>query len=81
MGLAANPSLLVAYRRLSLPTVMSQALHGVEETLDRFTADHVGIVDLLASRDLEGARALVLEHTEAGKNRVRLAISAAGGRY
>jgi flavin reductase (DIM6/NTAB) family NADH-FMN oxidoreductase RutF/DNA-binding GntR family transcriptional regulator len=81
VGLAGNSSLLVAYRRLSLPTVMSQALHGVEETLDRFTSDHVDIVDLLADGDVEGARALVLEHTEAGKKRVQIAITAAGGKY
>ncbi|NEK86471.1 FCD domain-containing protein [Blastococcus saxobsidens] len=79
--LAANPSLLTAYRRLALPTVMSQALHGVEETLDRFTDDHVAIAELLQAGDVEGTRALVLEHTEAGKERVRIAITAAGGLF
>ena len=79
--LAGNASLLAAYRRLALPTVMSQALHGVEATLDRFTTDHVEIVELLEAKDLDGARALVLEHTAAGKERVRLALMAAGGSY
>jgi len=79
--LAGNSALLAAYRRLALPTVMSQALHGVEETLDRFSADHVAMVELLQDGDHEGARALVLEHTEAGKERVRIAITKAGGSY
>ncbi|GAB3349842.1 flavin reductase [Modestobacter lapidis] len=81
VGLAGNASLSAAYRRLSLPAVMSRALHGVEKTLDRFTADHVAVVDFLEARDPDGARALILDHTEAGKERVRIAISAAGGAY
>ena len=79
--LAGNSALLGAYRRLALPTVMSQALHGAEETLDRFAADHVAIAEMLQAGDVDGARALVLEHTEAGKERVRIAITQAGGSY
>ncbi|RBY78773.1 GntR family transcriptional regulator [Geodermatophilus sp. TF02-6] len=81
VDLAGNSALLVAYRRLALPTVMSKALHGVEETLDRFSADHVAVVELLQEGDIEGARALVLEHTEAGKERMRIAITRTGGSY
>lgn len=81
VGLAGNAALLSAYRRLALPAVMSQALHGVTETLDRFATDHVAIADRLRAGDMEGAKALILEHTDAGKERVRRSITAAGGRF
>lgn len=81
VGLANNPSLLAAYRRLVMPAVMSQALHRTTATLDRFTADHIAIVDRLQAGEVDAARALILDHSEAGKERVRLAITAAGGRF
>jgi flavin reductase (DIM6/NTAB) family NADH-FMN oxidoreductase RutF/DNA-binding GntR family transcriptional regulator len=81
VSLTGNVALLQAYRRLAMPAVMAKALHGTEETLDRFTADHVQLVDLLEAGDLPAARALVRDHSDAGKERVRIAITAAGGSY
>jgi flavin reductase (DIM6/NTAB) family NADH-FMN oxidoreductase RutF/DNA-binding GntR family transcriptional regulator len=75
VSLAGNTALLQAYRRLAMPAVMSRALHGVEKTLNRFTSDHVHLVELLEAGDLAGARALVRDHSDAGKERVRIAIT------
>jgi flavin reductase (DIM6/NTAB) family NADH-FMN oxidoreductase RutF/DNA-binding GntR family transcriptional regulator len=81
VALADNTALLQTYRRLAMPAVMSKALHGIEKTLDRFTPDHVRLVGLLEAGDLAGARSLIRDHSDAGKERVRMAITAAGGSY
>lgn len=81
VGLADNDVLLRSYREIAVAAVMARSLHGMAETNDRFTHDHVAIAELLGTGDMAGARRLVLEHTEAGKERVRLAIEAAGGQY
>jgi len=78
--LSGNLALLHGYRRLATADVMARALLHAEGTSDRFTRDHVDLVDALEDGDLAEARRIVLAHAELGKERVTLAIEAAGGR-
>jgi len=81
VALAGNATLMRGYRQLAMAAVMSRALRGVQETRDRFTHDHVIIAERLEAEDLKGARDMVLDHAAAGKERIRIAIEAAGGQY
>jgi flavin reductase (DIM6/NTAB) family NADH-FMN oxidoreductase RutF/DNA-binding GntR family transcriptional regulator len=81
VGLAGNATLLHGYRRLAMSAVMTRALAGVAETRDRFTHDHVAIVERLRAKDIAGARELILDHSEAGKERVKIALDSLGGEY
>lgn len=79
--LSGNEALVTGYRRLAMAGIMSRALQGVEETNDRFTQDHVDLAKALESSDVETARQIVITHAALGKERVRIAIEAAGGEY
>ena len=79
--LAGNETLLQSYRRLSMGGVMTRALHGVTQTDDRFITDHLGLAEALGAGAVEDARGIILRHAELGKERVRIAIEAAGGAY
>jgi DNA-binding GntR family transcriptional regulator/flavin reductase (DIM6/NTAB) family NADH-FMN oxidoreductase RutF len=81
VGLAGNATLLHGYRRLAMSAVMTRALAGVAETRDRFTHDHVEIVERLRAKDIAGARQLILDHSQAGKERVKIALDSLGGEY
>lgn len=79
--LSGNAALVSSYRRLAMAGVMSRALHGVRETHDSFTHDHVDLAEALEAGELDVARAVVLRHSERGKERVKIAIDVAGGQY
>ena len=78
--LAANDTLMRAYRQLSLPTILSQVLLRDAAAADRLAREHVAIARALRARDLVGAERLVAEHHAHGREAHRNAILAAGGR-
>lgn len=81
VGLGDNTTVLHSYRRLAMAGVMSRALRTAEGTDDRFIQDHLDLADAIEAGNLDEARRIILAHAELGKERVSIAIEAAGGQY
>lgn len=80
IGLAGNDALLLAYRRLSLPTVLAGVLLRDDEGGTDLALEHQAIARALRDRDLASAEHLIERHHEHGAEVHRRVIAAAGGR-
>jgi flavin reductase (DIM6/NTAB) family NADH-FMN oxidoreductase RutF/DNA-binding GntR family transcriptional regulator len=72
-------SLLQAYRRLSLPDLMSRTLSRDTVVSDRLVDDHRQLVAAYRSGDLAEVKRIVIRHNELGKATQRAGIEQAGG--
>jgi flavin reductase (DIM6/NTAB) family NADH-FMN oxidoreductase RutF/DNA-binding GntR family transcriptional regulator len=76
---AGITSLLEAYRRLSLPDLMSRTLSADAVVSDQLIEDHRQLVDAYRRGDLAEVKHIVVRHNELGKATQRAAIERAGG--
>ena len=72
-------SLLQAYRRLSLPDLMSRTLSRDTVVSDRLIDDHRRLVAAYRQGDLAEVKRIVIRHNELGKATQRAGIEQAGG--
>lgn len=76
---AGITSLLEAYRRLSLPDLMTRTLSTGIEVSERLIDDHRQLVDAYRRGDLAEVKRIIVRHNELGKATQRAAIAQAGG--
>lgn len=75
-GIAA---LLDAYRRLSLPDLMTRTLSADSQVSGHLIADHRRLVDAYRRGDLAGVKRVMVDHIQRAKATQRAAIELAGG--
>lgn len=80
IALARNEALLLAYRRLSLPTVLAAVMLRDDRGADALARQHVAIAGALRARDLARAERLMERHHHLAADMHRRVIVAAGGR-
>ena len=76
---AGITSLLEAYRRLSLPDLMTRTLSTGIEVSERLIDDHRQLVDAYRRGDRAEVKRIIVRHNELGKATQRAAIAQAGG--
>lgn len=88
VAVAGNPTLLEAYRRLTVEAVMNSALRVAleaddetsREELARLNDDHLCLTTAYAAGDVEEVKRVIRQHTEEAKQLGRYLIDHAGGR-
>ena len=73
-------SLLEAYRRLSLPDLMTRTLSRDIDVSEQLVEDHRQLVAAYRHRDLAEVKRIIVRHNELGKATQRAGIEQAGGR-
>jgi DNA-binding GntR family transcriptional regulator len=80
VGLAGSSSLLAAYRRLSIPTIMARLFSHHDVADKQLIRDHRELVEAYEMENISAARRVIRGHSERARATNNAAIEAGGGR-